>query len=122
MRKEKSRSTESGINTSTVVRNWMHGSIPTESDHCRRLLPEKPGVSICPKIPMNILKPITPAQAQKHGLRILSGPYNHATETWMLDNVIKDMARGKIPHAIVENIDGLELWRANHGWLVGGDE
>ena len=66
--------------------------------------------------------PITPSAAHNKGLRVLSGPYKPTTENWMIQQVIEDMDRGKIPHAVIETRDGLEVWRSNHGWLVGGEE
>lgn len=58
---------------------------------------------------------LTPSEAEKKGLRPLAGPYT-SREDWMAQNVIGDMRRGGIEHALVEENGGVEVWRSNSGW------
>ena len=59
--------------------------------------------------------PISADEAQARNLRVLGGPCGPA-EVWMLENVISDMRRGGIEHAVVETKHGLEVWRSNFGF------
>lgn len=59
--------------------------------------------------------PITIEQATEQGLRPLAGPYTEA-EGWMIENVLLDMRRGVIDHAVVTTEHGPEVWRSNYGW------
>ena len=61
------------------------------------------------------MNPITTQQAEEQGLRPLSGPYTIG-QTWMLENVLADMRRGQIEHAVVTTETGTEVWRSNFGW------
>jgi hypothetical protein len=37
--------------------------------------------------------------------------YELPLEQWMLDNVIRDLDRAGIPHALVRGAHGVEVWR-----------
>lgn len=61
--------------------------------------------------------PLTADEARAAGHRPLAGPYG-TTEHWMLARVQADLARGNIPHVLVQRDDGqLEVWRTARGWL-----
>ena len=61
------------------------------------------------------MKALATAAAEKKGLRPLAGPYS-TQEDWMAQNVMCDMRRGGIEHAMVEVKGGFEVWRSNCGW------
>lgn len=56
---------------------------------------------------------LTEAEAHARGLRRMTTPYTLPNERWMLDNVIADMNRGGIAHALVEapDVRNVEVWR-----------
>ena len=58
---------------------------------------------------------ITKAQAQKRGLRPLSGPYSER-EKWMIENICADLRRGDITHAVIKTENSFEVWRTGIGW------
>jgi len=61
------------------------------------------------------MNPLTTQQAQEQGLRPLAGSYTES-EGWMIENVLADMRRGQIDHAVVTTENGTEVWRSNFGW------
>ena len=59
------------------------------------------------------------ADATAKGFRPLTTPY-FATEIWMLNNVERDLQRGRIPYLLIEVGPGLtEVWR--HGGIESVD-
>ena len=59
------------------------------------------------------------AAATAEGYRPLTTPY-FATEIWMLNNVERDLQRGRIPYRLIHIAPGLtEVWR--HGGIESVD-
>ena len=59
------------------------------------------------------------ADATAKGFRPLTAPY-FASETWMMNNVERDLQRGRIPYLLIEVGPGLtEVWR--HGGIESVD-
>jgi hypothetical protein len=59
------------------------------------------------------------ADATEAGYRPLTIPY-HRTEAWMLNNVERDLQRGRIPYLLIEVAPGqTEVWR--HGGVERPD-
>jgi hypothetical protein len=55
---------------------------------------------------------LTPIEASKSGYQALTIPYMLPREQDMLDNVLEDMERGQIDHALVDiSKDLVEVWR-----------
>jgi len=54
---------------------------------------------------------ISPEEAIALGMGRLAAPYAK-NEEWMMQNVINDMKRGNITHAIVKGKVGKEVWRS----------
>ena len=51
-------------------------------------------------------------EAGAAGFRALTIGYRLPQEQQILDNVLADMRRGNIPHALVKTYDGVAVWRA----------
>ena len=58
---------------------------------------------------------LVPAQATARGLRPLSTTCIQ-TEHWILRNILTDMERGHIAHALVRESDGIAVWRSTHNF------
>lgn len=56
---------------------------------------------------------MTKTDAENKGFRQLTYGYNLPREQWMLTNTIADMKRGGIVFALVDGIDGKQVWRKN---------
>jgi len=65
------------------------------------------------KTRMTLLPPtITLDEATAQGMHPLAGFYHLAHERWMLDNLLADMRRGRIPVALVSfGPELVEVWR-----------
>ena len=65
---------------------------------------------------------ISEHEAKMLGLGRLTTPYSLPREGRSLGNVVEDMRRGSIRHALVRVAYGVEVWRANirrsdqHNW------
>jgi len=57
------------------------------------------------------LTPLTPKAATAKGYRQLTYPLNPDTEQWIIDNIVKDLQKGKIPTALVQQGTNIEIWR-----------
>ncbi len=77
---------------------------------------------ITPKFSSTRWRTISEQEASRLGLGRLTTPYVLPREQQMLSNVVADMRRGNINHAIVQVPQGVEIWRANirrseqHSW------
>ena len=56
---------------------------------------------------------ISEHEAKMLGLGRLTTPYRRPREQRILGNVVEDMRRGNIQHALVRVAYGVEVWRAN---------
>ena len=65
---------------------------------------------------MNTTITMTTRQAQAEGYRALTLPYELPKEQAMLDNVLADLRRGQVAHALVRRRAGLVVWRRAPGW------
>lgn len=57
---------------------------------------------------------LTTKEAEDKNLRPLTIEYKLPKEQWMVDNVIADMIRGNIQHALVDTPNGIEIWRSDY--------
>ena len=57
------------------------------------------------------MKTITKQQAKAEGYRPLTTAYTLPQEEWMLNNILADLQRGNINHALVAQSEGVEVWK-----------
>ena len=65
---------------------------------------------------------LTPKQLKEEGFRVLAGPYQLPQEEDMMQNVIRDLHRGRIDYRIGFDTKGHWVCRTKEGWLEGNNE